>query len=174
MECGVERHRRRIVRLKGYDYSRPGAYYVTVCTHLRSCLLGEVAEDEMRLNDYGHIVRTCWSDLPSHHAHLRLDAFVIMPNHIHGVFVLVEDQGSNGTTVGAKRHGLPEIVRAFKTFSSRRINERRGTPGTRVWQRSYYERVVRSEHELNRIRQYIVDNPSRWSDDQYHPSRAAI
>jgi putative transposase len=103
---------------------------------------------------------------------------------IHGVVVLADDRRSNKANVGAgfkparrrraRRHGLPEIVRALKTFSSRRINELRGTRGTRVWQRGYYERVVRSEEELNRIREYVSANPERWLEDRYHPSRGAV
>ncbi len=184
MDCGVEVRRRRSGRLKGFDYSRPGAYFVTICTHLRSALLGEVVGDEMRLNDYGRIVWRCWNDLPKHYGHVELVAFVAMPNHIHGIAVLVEDKGSSSTNVGAglkpaptrraTRHGLPEVVRAFKTFSSRSINELRGTRGIPVWQRGYYERVVRSEEELNRIREYIMANPVRWLEDRYHPSRSAV
>jgi putative transposase len=184
MDCGVEVRRRRSGRLKGFDYSRPGAYFVTACTHVRSALLGEVVDGGMQLNDCGRIVSASWHDLPHHYPHVRLDAFVVMPNHIHGVIVLVEDTGLNKANVGAgfkpaptgraRRHGLPEVVRALKTFSSRRINELRGTRGTPVWQRGYYERVVRSEEELNRIREYIGANPERWLEDRYHPSRSAV
>ena len=117
-------------------------------------------------------MRASWFDLPNHYAHVRLDAFVIMPNHVHGVIVLTEVGAGlkPAPTVVAKRHGLPEIVRGFKTFSSRRINELRGTPGTPVWQRNYYEHVIRGEDELNRVREYIDSNPTGWLEDRYHPA----
>jgi REP element-mobilizing transposase RayT len=184
MDSKAQQHRRRSIRLKGYDYSQPGAYFVTVCVYLRSCLLGEVLEGEMRLNKSGHIVEACWNDLPDHYAHVQLDAFVIMPNHVHGVIVLTHDGGTDRVNVGAgfkpaptgpqgtaKRHGLPEIVRAFKTFSSRRINEWRRMPGAPVWQRNYYEHVIRGDAELNGIREYVHSNPARWLEDRYHPLR---
>jgi REP element-mobilizing transposase RayT len=171
--------RRRPVRLKGYDYSQPGAYFVTICAHRQSCVFGEVRDGRMRPNENGCILCRCCEDLPRHYPHVRIDSFVVMPNHVHGIIVL------NETAVGAglrpaptesgmafPRHALPEIVRAFKAFSARRINELRNMSGRRVWQRGYYERVVRNEHELNRIRQYIADNPSRWLEDEYHPSRS--
>ena len=172
MNSNSWRHRRRSIRLKGYDYGQPDAYFVTACTHLRACLFGQVLEGRIRLNESGHIVRASWYDLPNHYAHVRLGAFVIMPNHVHGVIVLTEVGAGfkPAPTVVAKRHGLPEIVRGFKTFSSRRINELRGTPGTPVWQRNYYEHVIRGEDELNRVREYIDSNPTGWLEDRYHPA----
>jgi REP element-mobilizing transposase RayT len=171
--------RRGPVRLKEYDYSQPGAYFVTICVNGHRCMFGEVTEDEMRLNDSAQIVCKCWNDLPRHYPHVQTDAFVVMPNHVHGIIMLIETNvgaglrpAPTGSGMGIERHGLSEIVRAFKSFSARRINELQRTPGTRVWQRGYYERVVRNDEELNRIRRYIADNPARWSDDKYHPSRA--
>ncbi len=184
MDSKAQQHRRRSIRLKGYEYSQPGAYFVTVCVYLRSCLLGEVLEGEMRLNKSGHIVEACWNDSPDHYAHVQLDAFVIMPNHVHGVIVLTDDGGTDRVNVGAgfkpaptgpqgtaKRHGLPEIVRAFKTFSSRWINEWRRMFGAPVWQRNYYEHVIRGDAELNGIREYVYSDPARWIEDRYHPLR---
>jgi len=158
---------RRSIRLKGYDYSQPGSYFVTVCTHARECLLGEIFDGEMTPNEAGRIVRTVWEELPDHYACVVLDGFVIMPNHVHGIVAITDDVDARADgqvvpgadraglkpapTIGAhapthadngadswrtglkpapagnKRHGLPEIVRAFKTFTSRRINESRGT-----------------------------------------------
>jgi putative transposase len=169
--------RRSPVRLKEYDYSRPGAYFLTVCVNRHRCLFGEVSEDEVRLSDGGRIVWECWGDLPRHYPHVQTDAFVVMPNHVHGIIVLTRTNVRAGlrpapTGSDVALHGLPEIVRALKSFSARRINELQRTPGAWIWQRGYYERVVRNEEELNRIRRYIADNPARWSDDKYHPSRA--
>ena len=173
MRYDPDLHHRRSVRLKGYD-SQPGAYFVTVCTRDRECTLGDVIEDEVRVTELGHIVEECWHDLPSHYAHLRLDAFVIMPNHVHAIIILkgYPDVGAGlRPAPTAKRAGLPEIVRAFKAFSARRINELLDSAGTPFWQRNYYDHVIRNERELNAIRQYIADNPARWNDDPEHPGR---
>jgi len=124
----------------------------------------------MRLSHFGVIVERCWEDLVNHYPDVALDEFVVMPNHVRGV-IWLRDAGRAGlkpapTSEGGRRHGLPEIVRALKTFSARKINELRGTPGGPVWQRNYYERVVRSERELNAIREYIRANQLNWHLDR--------
>ncbi len=177
-------HHRRSIRIKGYDYAQPGAYFITVCTYNHEFLFGEVANDEMRLNTFGHIVKSSWHDLSNHYSNLLLDAFTAMPNHVHGIIIITDVGVGAGlkpaptnaipTNTQAikrptERHGLPEVVRAFKTFSSRRINALRGTPGVPVWQRNYYEHVVRSEEALKRIREYIATNPLRWALDRENP-----
>jgi len=175
------KHHRRSIRLKGYDYTQAGAYLVTICTQGRICLFGEIVDGEMRLNDAGEIVAWTWHDLPNYISNVQLDAFVVMPNHVHGIIIITDPV----VVVGAgsepaptepaptpRMHGLPEIVRQFKTFSARRINDLRGTPGTPVWQRNYYEHIIRDEGSLNRIREYILNNPSRWEMDQENPSVA--
>jgi REP element-mobilizing transposase RayT len=141
----------------------------------------------MRLNETGCAVMHAWDDLPNHYLHAALDAFTMMPNHVHGIVILTDnnDPGLIFHSVGAgfepaptrtvsnnpmPRHGLPEIIRAFKTFSARQINVLRKTPGTPVWQRNYYEHIVRNDDELNRIRQYIADNPLTWQDDRENPN----
>jgi REP-associated tyrosine transposase len=165
---------RRSIRLRGYDYSLAGAYFVTVCVRKQEFLFGDVVEGEMRLNDAGWIVQATWDGLPSHYAGVRIDAFVIMPNHVHGIIVLTErDVGAGfkpAPTDECRRHGLSEIVRGFKTFSSRRINELHETPGVSVWQRNYYEHIIRNDDSMNRIRKYIVDNPARWAFDRENPA----
>ena len=115
-------------------------------------------------NGNASIVRRCWLDLPDHYPHVSLDAFVVMPDHIHGIIVLADTNraGFEPAPTGGVRHGLPEIVRAFKTFSARRINARRDTLGAPVWQRGYYERSIRNERELNLTRKYITNNPRHW------------
>ena len=161
MPYDPRKHHRRSIRLPGYDYAQPGAYFVTICTHGRACLFGRVVDGEMRLNDAGRIVQASWDDLPNHYPHVQLDAFVTMPNHVHGIIILMDEP----TT---KRHPLSEIVRAFKSFSSRRINQLRGTPGTRTWQRNYYEHIIRNEGDLRRIRAYIANNPAKWFKDRHY------
>ena len=155
--------RRRSLRLQGYDYSQAGAYFITVCTHLRVALFGEVVENDVRLNQAGMIVKESWGNLIAHYRDIDLDAFVVMPNHVHGIIVLADGAGT--------RRGIPEIVRGFKTFSARSVNELRQTRGA-VWQRGYYEHVIRDETALNRIRGYIANNPARWADDPDNISRA--
>jgi len=127
------------------------------------------------LNPLGEIVEDVWTGLPDHHPHIELDAFVVMPNHFHGLVILkpnptVVGEGLKPSPTATRRHGLPEIVRAFKTFSARRINALRGTPGQHLWQRSYHDRIVRNETELNRLREYIATNPLRWHLDQESPA----
>jgi putative transposase len=169
-------HHRRSIRLSGFDYSQDGAYFVTVCTQNRDGVFGEIEDGTMVLHSYGQIVFTVWHDLPDHYCHVTADQFVVMPNHIHGIMILSRDHVA-GIGVGgglkpaptAKMHALPEIIRGFKTFSSRRINELRGTPGTKLWQRNYYEHIIRNDDELNRIRQYIIDNPINWATDRNNP-----
>ena len=158
--------RRRSIRLKAYDYSQAGAYFVTVCTHGRVCLFGEVINGEARLNSRGDIVADTWRGLPRYYPNVVLDAFVLMPNHVHGVVLLADDpDGELGTGLKPapteRRYALSEIVRAFKTFSARRVNALADLRGTSVWQRNYYEHVVRNETDLNRIREYIAGNPAR-------------
>ena len=166
------KHRRCSIRLQGFDYTREGAYFVTVCTRNRACLFGDVDLGEMRLNDAGRVVRAVLNELPDHYPHVALDAWVIMPNHAHVVVVLTGAGLKPAPTAATDttRHGLSEIVRAFKTFSARRINAIHGTPGTPVWQRNYYEHIIRDDAALNRIRQYIMENPSRWPEDPENPA----
>jgi len=174
--------RRRALRLRDFDYSQAAAYFVTVCTHHRECLFGEITDGKMLLHDPGRIVQAAWQALPQHYPHVCLDAFVVMPNHVHGIIILssmenvTEDLAGaglkpapTGSPTIARRHGLPEIVRAFKTFSARRVNAARTAPGTPLWQRNYYEHVVRDEDELNRIREYIDLNPLQWDLDRENP-----
>ena len=166
-------------RLPSHDYSQPGAYFVTICAAERQCLFGEIVDGQMKLNRDGLIVAKQWAGLPGHHVNVSLDEFVIMPNHVHGILFL-----SNGSpsSVGAgfqpadashptkPKHGLPEIIRGFKTYSSLEINRLLGTPGNPVWQRNYYEHVVRTEDDLDAIRRYIVENPLKWAEDEENPA----
>lgn len=165
-------HHRRSIRLHGYDYSQEGAYFITICTHNRECLFGTVGAgskpalaepvhySSMALNEYGEIVQHTWDDLVNHIEGIELDAFVVMPNHFHGIVVIDSRAGLEPAPT------LSEIVRQLKTFSARRINKIRDTQGVPVWQRNYYERVIRDENELSRVREYIVNNPANWLTDE--------
>jgi REP element-mobilizing transposase RayT len=153
---------RRSTRLRGYDYTRAGAYYVTICTKNRRLLFGDVINSEMQLAQAGQVVAETWAGLPSHY-HIELDAFVVMPNHIHAIILILMARSSPA-------HALSEIVRGFKTFSARRINALRGTPRVPVWQRGYHDHIIRDAVSLNRIRRYIADNPRRWTMDRENPN----
>ncbi|HXF47866.1 MAG TPA: transposase [Verrucomicrobiae bacterium] len=173
---------RRSIRLRGYDYSREGGYFITICTGNRESLFGEIIDGQMRLNDLGLIVQKVWDELPEHYPSIELDKFVIMPNHIHGIIILVgaglkpalstPRAGLKPAPTGenSKKRSLAEIVRAFKTFSARRINEFRRMPGLPIWQRNYYEHIIRNESSLNKIREYIKGNPLNWALDIENPA----
>jgi REP element-mobilizing transposase RayT len=163
-------HSRKTTRLPGYDYSQPGYYFVTICTHRRRCCLGEVVEGVMRLSELGEVVQDAWKDLPQHYTYVNLDEFVIMPNHVHGIVQIMEiDQitGRGGflNPPLQQRHDLSEIIRGFKTWSARNANRLTNTPGAHVWQRSFYDHIIRDEDDLNAIRNYIRYNPLKWETD---------
>jgi putative transposase len=162
-------HHRRSIRLQGYDYSQSGAYYVTIVAHGRECVFGEIINGEMILNEFGEIVQRAWFDLPKHYPHIELGAFCIMPNHVHAVIILIDAVGAGLRPAPTVRHPLSEIVRAFKSFSARRINELRKTQGIPVWQRNYYEHIIRNDEEHNRIHLYIESNIDNWSTDDENP-----
>ncbi len=178
MRFDPDKYHRRSVRLQGYDYSQPGAYFVTVCTHGGDCILGDVVDGQVRLSSLGDVVRRVWHGLEERFERIELDSFVVMPNHVHGIVVITPVVGAR---VGAihelplqgrtqrRRMLLPKVVGYFKMNASRAINGLRGTPGTPVWQRNYYEHVVRGEWELRAIQQYILDNPFNWQLDRENP-----
>lgn len=175
MKYDPDKHHRRSIRLKGFDYRQSGAYFVTICTQNRACFFGAVADGEMLLNNAGEIVKATWKELPARFPSLGLDAFVAMPNHIHGIIMvgaqfIAPSDGFGETNQGAINHAptLGEIVRTYKAASTRLIRQA-GTPDF-GWQRNYYEHIVRDEESLDRIRRYIMDNPACWTTDRENPS----
>jgi len=168
------------MRLRGYDYSRAGVYFVTICTYQRECLLGEVVDGRVRLNACGQLVAEAWSWLSQRYRYVELDAWVVMPNHLHGILVITDVDAPNrrgdsriAPTPNAppRRKTLGRLIGAFKTVSAKHINALRDTCGAHVWQRGYYDRVVRNKPELRAIRQYIRQNPGHWPDDPENPSQ---
>ena len=150
--------RRRSVRLPHHDYLA-GIYFVTICTAERRCLFGQVVGGVMVLNDLGHAVQAAWEDLARRFPHVdTTDAFVVMPNHVHGNIGLVPRDPPRplGAVMGAFKGAVTAAARVF-------------LPGVAVWQRSYYERVIRNEYELDRTREYIVGNPGSWDRDAENP-----
>ena len=174
----IEKHHRQSLRLRNRDYAKSGEYVITICTTQRECLLGEVVNGEICLNEFGKVVQDCWFDLPKHYPHVVLDEFVIMPNHVHGIIVITNIEMS--AHVGArsprpytsesdrKRLTLGKIVAYFKYQSTKRINQIRKTPNLPLWQRNYYERILR-RNEINNIREYIRSNPGHWASDEENP-----
>jgi REP element-mobilizing transposase RayT len=165
---------RRSIRLPEYDYSGPGLYFVTICTDGRRCLFGEIVGQRMTLNESGRLVESCWREIPDHFSHIDLDDFVVMPNHLHGIVGIAEPVGAThgsppGTARGPTHRSLGAIIGTFKTAVAQRINRLRRTTGVSVWQRNYYEHIIRNERALDAIRQYIAENPRRWGEDGENP-----
>jgi REP element-mobilizing transposase RayT len=165
------KHHRRSIRLKGYDYTQAGAYFVTICTQDRACLFGDVVDGQMRVNECGQVVADSWLWLSVRYLHVDLDEWVVMPNHLHGIIILTgpDDRGGSRTAPTENRKPLGRLIGAFKTISTKRLNGLRNAPRVPVWQRNYYEHIVRSEESLTRIRSYITDNPARWDEDRENP-----
>ncbi len=172
---------RRSIRLQKYDYTHTGAYFVTICTQNQKRLFGDVSDKHMTLNNAGRMVQMIWNELPEKYHGVETDAFQIMPNHVHGVVVLVgangQPRGTNGQPRGvAPTMSLPDVVHRFKSMTTKRYTDAVKTaawppfPG-RLWQRNYYERIIRNENELNRIRKYITGNPVTRDTDRENTNR---
>ncbi len=186
MRYDPEKHHRRSIRLQGYDYSQAGAYFVTICTYQRECLFGDVVGGQMALNAHGRIACEEWGRSAQMRREIQLDEFVVMPNHVHGIVIIRDephpiveayDVGATGRSPlrtarpGPPKRSLGSFIAGFKSAATQRINHLRGTPGLPVWQRNYYEHIIRNEEELNRIREYIHNNPLRWHLDRENPNR---
>jgi putative transposase len=169
------RHHRRSIRLPGYDYGQPGVYYVTLTLQDREPILGSVVGDDVQLSILGEIALAEWLRTPTIRPEVTLDEFVIMPDHLHGIIVICEERngvsfvGANSdsprrfTPFRSPSRTVGAIIRGFKGASTKRINQQRGTPGVRLWQRNYYEHIVRNERDHRRIQQYILENPMRFN-----------
>ncbi len=168
------RHHRRSIRLKNYDYSQAGAYFVTVCSWNKECIFGEIVNGEMHLNEYGQVVSGEWQRSSIIRKELELDTFLVMPNHIHGIVFINACTSFNVVANGRsplqmKPKSISSFVAGFKSAVTKQINQIRNTPGTPVWQRNYYEHIIRNENELHKIRQYIQNNPLKWDLDENNP-----
>ncbi len=195
MKYNPEVHHRRSIRLKDYDYAQAGAYFITICTQGRECLFGEIKDGKMELNPVGRMVQTVWEKLPEHYPGVDIDEFIVMPNHVHGNILLTEIVGAGPRACPAPRTeqsqnkdgrpllktgrpqgaaptlALGDVVYRFKSLTTTRYRE--GVqknnwlpfPG-RLWQRNYYEHIIRDEDSLNKIRDYVVHNPLRWEFDR--------
>ncbi len=190
------RHRKSI-RLRGYDYSQAGMYFITVCTQGRQCLFGGITDNEMHLNSAGKMVRATWDDIPTHYDGVEIDQFAVMPNHIHGIVVLVgagpracpdvdvdvgqpqgvegqgQPQGVAPTIITPTGLSLPDVVHRFKTMTTKKYMDGVKQNGwqpfpAKLWQRNYYEHIIRNETAYLKIAEYIQTNPQRWQEDTYH------
>jgi putative transposase len=257
MKYNPDKHKRRSIRLRGYDYSAPGGYFITLCTYQRQCLFGEVVAGQMELNATGLWVQACWQRLPHQFSQITLDVFVIMPNHLHGILWLGGDRSLDGdrssrgeafgqkileqtkmyypnaspplnpnvspipdsnvlpmqpkgdadtpckgeafgqkileqreifvpnasplphqpaTPIqpnGTKSGSIAAIVQNFKSISTRRINQIQNNTGRTLWQRNYYEHIIRDNTALLYIQNYIRNNPLSWEKDQLHPEHSS-
>ena len=182
-----QKHHRKSIRLQGYDYSQAGAYYVTIVTYQRDCLFGEVVNKEMILNNFGKIADECWRAIPEHFSNAELGAHVIMPNHAHGIIVIHNDESAShavdvqhvGATQcvaptptitrpkGPKPKSLGAIIGSFKSAVSYRIHKELNATG--IWQRNYYEHIIRDEKDLQNKTDYIEANPSLWDEYDNNP-----
>ena len=176
--------KRKSQRKQDYDYSQPGYYAVTICTQNRSCLFGVIDDGDMLLNDAGRMIHETWYQIPDHYPGIELDVMQIMPNHLHGIIVVCEvgtdpcvcpNPGTeNGQTQGSVPTGclpLSDVIKQFKTLTTRRYiegvnNHEWHSFSGKLWQRSYHDRIIRNEMELNKIRSYIGNNPREWDTDE--------
>jgi len=180
------KHHRRSIRLQEYDYAQAGAYYVTIVAWRREYLFGEVVNREMKLTKFGLVAEQQWEKLPRRFPNIELDAFVIMPNHMHGIIVITNGRGTAGTPndhdgESSRRAPTPEqfqqpvqgsvptIVRSYKSAVAYRINLMRKTQGVPVWQRNYWEHIIRNQQDLQNKTDYIEANPMLWDEDDENP-----
>jgi putative transposase len=183
---------RRSVRLRGYDYGWQGYYAVTICSQSRQCLFGTIEKGKVLLSDAGKIIEKIWNETPHVRREIRLDAFVIMPNHIHGIVQIKREDGEEehtsdwmnesegrtsraplpieGRAYGSRdRQSVSTFVAGFKATTTHQINLLRGSRGFRLWQRSFHEHIIRDEADLCNHREYIMNNPMNWERDQNNP-----
>jgi len=172
-------HHRHSTRLKGYDYAQEGAYFITICTHGKQWLFGEIQNDVMMLNEYGQIATACWLAIPDHFPNIELDAFVIMPNHMHGIVVINDihtDVGAQYIAPSTEKHAIPlpkagslsVAIRSYKAAVTRQINNLYHVAGEHLWQRNFHDHIIRNEMGLNYLRAYVINNPVAWTKDSLY------
>ena len=208
-----ELHHRRSIRLRGYDYRDAGAYFVTIVTHDRESLFGEITDGQIRSNEIGQIVAAVWARLSDHFRNISSDEFVVMPNHVHGIIVVVHEPDKRWDNACAGVHGRGEaladappnrdtfvnanasplhpsvrqpsargttprslnaVVQNFKSVTTRRIHKIAAYAERPIWQRDYYEHIIRDDADLQRLRAYIGSNPGNWNEDDENPLRTPV
>ncbi len=175
MSSSNPKYHRRSIRLPEYDYSQEGAYYVTMCTQERKYVFGEISDGKMDLNKYGKIVDQFWQDIVERYDGIVLDTFVIMPNHVHAIIIIIGDAICRGEVTSPlrkpRKHTIGQVLAYYKYQTTKIINQINDSPGRRVWQRNYYEHIIRNEKTLNKMREYICNNPLYWASDDENPKR---
>jgi putative transposase len=185
----MQDHHRRSIRLQQYDYSQTGFYFITICTHNRFCLFGAIDNDTVRYSKQGKIAVACWSAIPDHFFHVELDEFIVMPNHVHGILRIVDNNDAacwgtgwgtgwgtacraRTTMAAGEKFGIPvagsipTVIRSFKSAVTKGIHDMSQLSAKNVvWQRNYWEHLIRDEPALHRIRKYIINNPVHWATD---------
>jgi len=164
-------HQRCSVRLKGYDYSQGGYYFVTICTQNRRPLFGEIKNDVMILNDAGKMVDRQWNGLAGRFKNIQLDEYIVMPNHFHGIIIIVANIRAGTRPAPTPLPTFGDMVGAFKSITSHEyingVKQNHWKPfDGKLWQRNYYEQIIRNETSLQRIREYIINNPRQWQHDK--------
>jgi REP element-mobilizing transposase RayT len=178
-------HHRKSIRLRGYDYSQPGAYFITICTHQRQSLFGDIVDGVMMLNTAGNIAHDEWKNISDIRHDVSLCEFVIMPNHMHGIINVgahcmrpmnndMNSMNNMHSVSGNQQSGrvqraptVGDIVRGYKSAVTKRLWESCGNQGHPVWQRNYHEHIIRNEQAYQNIAEYIRANPQKWQDDVY-------
>lgn len=200
MKYDPTKHHRRSIRLKNYDYSGAGFYFVTICTQHHGLRFGDVVNNHLKLNEAGAMVQSVWLEVPTRFSNVELDEFVVMPNHFHGILIINDVGAQSGQPQSGQPQGLPlhdepvgaglvlvqdvpapntparlgDIVGAFKSMTTHQYIQSVKNDGwppfdRRLWQRNYWEHIIRTETALHQIREYVQNNPARWAEDQLHP-----
>ena len=167
---------RKSPRLKEFDYTTPAYYFVTICTKSRRRLFGNISNSKIELNEKGITVRNCLNQLQEHFTNIELDCFAIMPDHFHGIIILNGPVGLSSPKTGIKtnKFSLSQIIAYFKYQSTKGINNISGNSGCKVWQRSFYDRIIRNDRELYNIRRYVELNPLKWEIEKNRPENLEI
>jgi len=170
---------RQSIRLKGYDYSQPGFYFITICTKNRAHAFGKINSGAMFLNEFGRVARDEWGNIDDRYPGTRTDAFIVMPNHIHGIIQIktqpvgaihelhLRDDRMINDPKNRRKMLIPLIVGRYKMLVAKEINKTRKSPSVPLWHRNYYEHIIRNEKSLHNIREYIKHNPIKWEQDRF-------
>jgi len=194
-------HHRRSIRLKGYDYSQAGLYFITICIKNRKCLFGNIANGKLTLNDAGQMIENEWIKLPQRFKNIQLHEYIVMPNHFHAILEIVRatlvvapnnnpapnenggknidnqnNDGRKGQPQGVAPTGktLGDMVGAFESKTTveyiRGVKQKNWQPfDGKLWQRNYWEHVIRDEKSYQNISEYIINNPLKWNNDKFNP-----
>jgi REP element-mobilizing transposase RayT len=180
MKFDPEKHHRQSIRLRDYNYSQPGYYFLTICTYKKQCWFGEIKNDQMYINQIGKIVANEWLNTPKIRPNFQLDEWVIMPNHLHGIVIinerisgLVDEKitlwGARNAPLRQEPNSISSFVAGFKSAATKRINLLRDNRDIPIWQRNHYESIIRDEQSLITIQEYIKNNPCQWQKDSDNP-----